>query len=103
MAINPLIATIPQPQIPFLTPDGGVSRPWLYFLLALQTRTGGAPGMSVVTIQKQINSLFVEEAMADVADPQTIGALSVAEALQDQPFPAPINPILASLMVVDTA
>lgn len=98
MAIDPLLATIPQPSVAFLTPDGGVSRPWLYFLLALQLRTGGTPGASVATIQKQIASLFVEEAMADVPDPQTIGTFTVSDAMHDQPFPT-LNPFLAALVV----
>lgn len=115
MAINPLNATIPQPQVPFLTPAGGVSREWLYYMLALLARTGGQAGISAAILQAQINSLFVEYAMVDEPEPPNISALTVDGlmgdapdarsiwfallALADETPPAPLNPILASLMV----
>lgn len=100
MAINPLNATIPQPGAPFLTPEGGVSAPWLYYFISLLNRTGGQSGLSVATIQKQVASLFVEAAMADVAASPATSAFTAPDVMADD-VPRTLNPFLAALMVAD--
>lgn len=69
MSESQFAATIPQPQIPFLGPDGNVARAWLYFFLSLLGRTGGVPGIPATGLQEQIDSLFVELALTDVEFP----------------------------------
>jgi hypothetical protein len=115
--INGIGAQIPQPQLPFLDASGSPAREWLYYMIAILNRTGGNTGISSADLQKQIESLFVEEAMNDVQFPAS-GNLSVADimtddpqpasfpimlgfAFSDDPAPVPINPFLASLLVAD--
>lgn len=101
--------TTPIPSTPMVDPSGNITRPWLYFLLALFNRTGGAVGVSLVdiekevaTLQQQATSLFVEESMSDVPGPAPLapGALLTLSLVDDVP-PAQINPFLASLLIAD--
>jgi hypothetical protein len=116
-------ATLPQPNVPFLNPDGTVSRPWWYFLIALNARTGGNTPTPVIpaTLQAQINSLFVEQAMTDEGGENPSVGLSMATILETDPPPANmvpallaawtagddgaaiVNPFLAALLVSDVA
>lgn len=118
--INSIGAQIPQPQLPFLDASGSPAREWLYYMIAILNRTGGNTGISSTDLQKQIESLFVEEAMNDVAFPTPGLGFAMADvmsdvdstfpvslpvllglALADEPGPLPINPFLASLLVAD--
>jgi hypothetical protein len=121
MASSVTNAPLPQPNVPFLNHDGTVSRAWWYFLISLNARTGGGntPVTPIATLQKQINSLFVEEAMNDETPPVANVGLSLADVMADDAPPAslapsllaawvgdaepvaPLNPILAALLVAD--
>lgn len=118
-------ATIPLPPTPLVDASGNISRPWLYFLLSLFNRTGGAQGISVTVLQQDIamlqqqaGALFVEEAMADVPFPPTGISFSMDAVMSDETPPpsiapgtlltlsliddvprAPLNPFLAAMMV----
>ncbi len=123
MATNPLSINIPQPQIPFLNPNGGLSREWLYYMLSMLNRTGGIQGISSESLEDQVQSNSVLGAMEDIdfpspfpavsvfsvlddAPPQTtsiFAAVLLALATADDPPQAPLNPFLASLLVSDIA
>lgn len=105
MTTNSLSVTVPQPQIPFLNASGGPSREWLYYMLSILNRTGGIQGISSASLQQQIVSHGVLDAMEDDAPPPTSIAATVLMALtlaDDAPRQA-MNPILASLLVSDAA
>lgn len=104
---------LPQPQIQFLDPTGGVSRAWLYYFLTLLKRTGGVPGVSVAEIQQEIKDILAElvslEVMTEEASmplsepppnqlPFSVGSIFPADA-----EPPIINPILAALLVADVS
>lgn len=97
-----LNASLPQPNVPFL--DGNsVSRPWFYFLLSLFNRTGGLTPIIPVTLQQQINALFVEVAMEDDAEaPFAPGRLIMADQMLADALPVrPTDPLLAAFFAMD--
>jgi len=100
-----LSVTIPQPAIAFLDPDGSISRPWLYFLLAIKNAitSGSSIPIPSQTLREQIISLFVEQAMSDVPELQPTAStvllsLALSEPNDSKP---PLNPIIAALLVSD--
>jgi hypothetical protein len=111
---NPAV-TIPQPNVPFLNPDGSIARPWLYFMVGVQSALGGTTPIPVPQLQAQIDALAVEEALNAPVTPQPRPALSIADVMSERPqssAPAllsflpvdsaprqPINPFLAALLV----
>jgi len=97
--------SIPQPGVPAVGPDGTFSRVWYYVMIGLRERTGGAPGISIATLQKQVAALMVEEAMQDVQFPSISLALPVltSQALSDDVPRAPLNPFLAAMLVSDAS
>lgn len=122
MASNPLSITIPHPSVQVMNPDGSMSRAWIYYMLSLLNRTGGVQGVSSTDIQKQVVSNTVLSAMDDVEYPAPFPSISMesvladapdrtsiaaavltALAFADDPHPAPVDPILASLLVSDVA
>lgn len=96
-------ASLPQPNIPFLDENGNVSRAWFYFLLSLFYRTGGPTPVIPAVLQKQINALFVQEAMNDVTDdgPPVSTAVLMADLFVDDAFRPLVNPFLAAFVVAD--
>lgn len=103
-----LTAKVPIPPTPFVDGEGRISHEWLYFLIALFNRTGGAPGISlkvlqdeVIVLQKQAASLFIEDAFAQQSDAPAFQAVNpfVAALMMDGEItPATVNPFLAALM-----
>ena len=53
---SPTPLRIPVPSSPFIGPDGNVSREWLYVIIGLWTRTGGGPGLNIVTVSNTANT-----------------------------------------------
>ena len=117
MAVNGIGATLPQPNVPFLDENGGISRAWFYYMIVLLKRTGGSPGISADALQAEINALQIESAMSGVAPqppnltfsaadlmappipPQSLpSAALLAMCLSNPPAPT-LDPILAALMV----
>lgn len=104
MASSPNSIQIPAPTVPFLNPDGSVSKTWFYFLLTLMNRTGGVPGGSTIDLQNQIYTLSVEIAEADIpmSEPQPNPIpLSVDSIWPTDAEPARIDPVIAALMTSD--
>lgn len=108
MATNPLSVQLPQPQVPFLDPSGGVSKVWIYYFLTLLNRTGGVNGISVAGLQDQINTLFGEIASlevsiadADIPFAEPPPSIPAGVFFVDEPPPPPINPYLAALLMQD--
>lgn len=95
----------PHPTIPFSSPEGIITREWLYVILTLIARGGGAQGISSATLQGQISAILGESTMADVvfpAPPTSLPVLLSATLADDVPRP-PLNPFLASMLVADAA
>ena len=65
MAINPLSASVPA--APIVDSDGNVTTVWRGFFLALQARTGGAPGASTGTINTGLTTETANRIAADAA------------------------------------
>lgn len=105
MAINPTLNfTVPQPDVPFATSEGGVSIPWLYYLIGLWRRTGGSQGIPSDRLQDQINALFAEVAMEDVDFPPPPVSLAALLAFAMNEDPPPVNvtfPLLFSQAMSD--
>lgn len=114
--VDGLNTRIPQPAVPFVDGSGGLSREWLYYMIALLNRTGGNAGISSGDLQAAIESIEVETAMADVYSPAPSYALTASDVMSDPPAapsalgllalalsgdvcPQPLNPILAGLFV----
>jgi hypothetical protein len=100
MSISIMNAPVPQASIPFLNKDGTVSRPWLYFLIAMNARTGGSMPIPPSALQAQINALFVEGAFDDPQSPMSYLGFAADTLTDDIPAPT-LNPFLASLLVAD--
>jgi len=83
MAVLPLATTIPIPTTAFLTPEGNVSRPWLYFMLAIFNRTGGSAGISSFGLEKQLLGVQIQEAMDDDVDARPRVGMSLADVMSD--------------------
>lgn len=106
MASN-IAAAVPLPPTPLVDASGNISRPWLYFLMALFNRTGGNQGVSltalqqdIATLQQQAGALFVEDAMSDVAfPPPSVAPAAMFDLMADDVPRAPLNPFLAAMMV----
>lgn len=103
MAIDPILFTLPQPQVPLIGPDGNVSRQWFYYFMGIFLRTGGNTPILPVDLKNQINALFVEEAFNDLQNPLVPVAFPVflGETLPNDVPRASMNPIVAALMVSD--
>jgi len=65
MARNPLAASIPN--APLLDADGSVSTVWRAWFVTLQTRTGGAVGVSSATADARITAETANRIAADVS------------------------------------
>jgi hypothetical protein len=102
MSVSILNAPVPQAAVPFLNKDGTVSRPWLYFLISMNARTGGSTPILPADLQSQINSLFVEEAFDD-PQPAAVRVTFSADTIFAEEPVRMLNPILASLLVSDAA
>jgi hypothetical protein len=92
-------ARIPQPPVPFLDTAGGISREWLYFMVAILNRTGGNAGISSGSLQEQIMSAVVFSASINDTPNAPAPLLMAADLLGGDAPPAPSDPILAALMV----
>lgn len=123
MPITPIATRIPQPSVPFVTADGGVSREWLYYLVAILNRTGGDVGISSAAIQTTVVSLSVTQAMDGDVEPRPPGIMMSIDNMMSDEAPRPsispgvllgltfaddvpraaINPFLISLLVADAA
>lgn len=105
MSDNPTLNfTVPQPQVPFVTEDGKISREWLYYMVGIWRRTGGSHGIPVDLLQAQISALFAEVAMADVETPWNPTSFILFGQAMNDDMPSPgLNPIMAALAVGDMA
>jgi hypothetical protein len=81
MAINPLSASVPA--APIVDSDGNVTTVWRGFFLALQARTGGAPGVSVGTVNNDLAAETVARTAGDAALNAAIAAETTARAAAD--------------------
>lgn len=119
MSESILNVTIPQPQVPFLKPNGSISEAWLYYMLGIFARTGGNTPITPATLQSQIISLAIEDAFAQPspAHPAAAFPALMGDAMNTAPMrasgavwaliadamtPPPIrglNPLLAALVI----
>jgi len=81
MAINPLSASVPA--APIVDSAGNVTRVWRGFFLAMQARTGGAPGASTGTINTSLTTETANRIAADAALGAAISNEAIARAAAD--------------------
>jgi hypothetical protein len=81
MAINPLSASVPA--APIVDANGNVTTVWRGFFLAMQARTGGAPGVSVGTVNNDLSAEMVARTAGDAALNAAISAETAARTLAD--------------------
>lgn len=88
MSESILNVTIPQPQVPFLGPDGNISRAWLYYMLGILARTGGNTPITPATLQSQIISLAIEQALSEqpMPHPNLASPSFMADAVASAPI-----------------
>lgn len=102
---NILNAKIPA-NVPFIGVDGQPAPPWIYFLISLFERTGGAAGVSSPSLQQQIinvieypSLLAVDEIMSnDAALPHFVAATALCLDV-DAPSKATVNPLISALLI----
>jgi hypothetical protein len=81
MAINPLSASVPA--APIVDSDGNVTTVWRGFFLAMQARTGGAPGVSASTVSNDLAAETAARTAGDAALNAAISAETAARTLAD--------------------
>jgi len=78
VAINPLSASVPA--APIVDSDGNVTTVWRGFFLVLQARTGGAPGVSVGTVNNDLSAETTARTAGDAALSAAINAEAATRA-----------------------
>jgi len=81
MAINPLSASVPAS--PIVDSAGNCTTVWRGFFLAMQARTGGAPGASTGTINTALTTETANRIAADAALGVAISNEATARAAAD--------------------
>lgn len=86
MAASSIAATVPQTTTPVSDPTGSMSRPWLYYMMAMQNRTGGTAGVDVTTVQTTANTALTNAAAAQTTatEAQTTANTAITNAAAAQ-------------------
>lgn len=99
--VNGLATRIPQPATSFVDANGGISREWLYYMIAIFNRTGGASGISSAMLQGNSALSLVADAMDEMTFPTTGVTISIDDFMGDQGVAPVANPFLAALLTTD--
>lgn len=96
-------AAMPQWSVPIVESSGAPTREFFYFLLSLQTRTGGGSGQNIIPVKELAQNAF-NLGLLDIAEesvPKDSGVLLGFALQSDDPAPRSAGDLFFGLMSQD--